>query len=141
MSDASLCPVVMVVVSNANLGNPPIKPKMVVRTAFWTLGCACDVNLEMRSDGDNLETTAMYGLRATTSSEGDPGSNSSPGLLLLLPGPTSADDKDGSFVVWEDEDLLSSSSSSVLFSIMSKDIGKLFSLIYSRAFCILSDSS
>ena len=144
MSDASLCPVVMVVVSKANFGNPPIKPKIVVRTAFWTLGCACDVNLEIKSDGDSLETTAMYGLRATTSSEGDPPGNNSPAAERPA-GTISADDNvESSFAVEEEDEvllLLFLFSSSVLFSIMSKDIGRLFSLIYSRAFCMPSDSS
>ena len=56
---ASRCPVVILVVSKANLGRDPISPKMVVRTASWTCGAAVAVNLEMTSLGEILETTCM----------------------------------------------------------------------------------
>ena len=59
---ANRSPVVMVVVSNANLGNDPMRPKTVERTASCTRGWAVDVNLDIRSEGDSLDTTCRYGL-------------------------------------------------------------------------------
>lgn len=38
-----------------------MRPNIVVRTAFCTLGDAVSVKREMRSDGVSLETTLRYG--------------------------------------------------------------------------------
>ena len=168
----------MLVVSNASLGNDPIKPSMVVRTASCTRGFAVAVNFEINSDGLICDTTCMYGFFANKS----PPSPLLPpvvlvSLLFVLPAadriidpsvPNSADevaeltvlddavgDDDGVrfplplllvlllFVLSSVPVVLLSLTTSFLskFVSLSKEIGKLVSLMYSLARFKLSDSS
>mmetsp|Transcript_7891 Transcript_7891/g.16937 ORF Transcript_7891/g.16937 Transcript_7891/m.16937 type:complete len:227 (+) Transcript_7891:1123-1803(+) len=78
----------MLVVSKANFGKDPINPKMVVRTASWTLGSDSAVNFAIKSEGLMLDTTCMYGFLANKLGEGTLISPSP----LLAPPPNNADD-------------------------------------------------
>ena len=60
----------ILVVSNANFGNDPINPRIVVRTASCTLGSDSAVNLAIKSDGLIFDTTCIYGFFANKLGEG-----------------------------------------------------------------------
>ena len=143
----------ILVVSNAILGNDPIKPKIVVRTASCTLGSAVAVNFAITSDGLILETTCMYGFFAKMSDDGVPSVPNNAddvaellNFLPVLPAVNEVSAPDVVSNVGVTVGSLSSSSvsscSSVCFSSssVSKDNGKLVSLINSLARFKFSES-